>query len=139
MEAKIRHLEMIRSAISQATGNSLRIKGFAMLLLVGAVALLLGGDGGGSAIPVYFGFVLLALVVALAILDYYFLREADLFRILYNQVKAQSENAIDFSMDTSKFIQELNAQYTEYPTLLIVATMFFYTCALLVVLLGILS
>ena len=137
MEAKIRHLEMIQSAITQATGNSLRIKGFAMLLLVGAVALLLSGDAG--TIPVYFGFVLLALVVALAILDYYFLREADLFRILYNQVKAQSENAIDFSMDTSKFIQELNAQYTEYPTLPIVATMFFYTCALLVVFLGILS
>lgn len=139
MEAKIRHLEMIQGAISQSTGNSLRIKGFAMLLLVGAVALLLSGDGGGSAIPVYFGLVLLALVVALAILDYYFLREADLFRILYNQVKAQSENVIDFSIDTSKFIQELNAQYTEYPTLPIVATMFFYTCALLVVLLGILS
>ncbi len=139
MEAKIRHLEMIQSAITQSTGNSLRIKGFAMLLLVGAVALLLSGDGGGSAIPVRFGLVLIGLVVVLAILDYYFLREADLFRILYNQVKAQDESAIDFSMDTSKFIQELNAQYTEHPTIPVVATMFFYSCALLVVLLGILS
>lgn len=137
MEAKIRHLEMIQAAITQATGNSLRIKGFAMLLLVGAVALLLGGDAG--AIPVYFGFVLLALVVVLWVLDHHFLREADLFRILYNQVQTQSDDMIDFSMDTAKFIQELNAKYTEHPTLQIVATMFFYLCALLVVLLGILS
>ena len=137
MEAKIRHLEMIQAAITQSTGNSLRIKGFAMLLLVGAVALLLSGDAG--AIPVYFGFVLLALVVVLWVLDHHFLREADLFRILYNQVQTQSDDTIDFSMDTAKFIQELNAKYTEHPTLPIVATMFFYLCALLVVLLGILS
>lgn len=137
MEAKIRHLEMIQGAISQSTGNSLRIKGFAMLLLVGAVALLLSGDG--SAIPVYFGLVLLALVVVLWVLDQHFLMEADLFRILYNQVQAQSDNTIDFSMDTAKFIQELNVQYTERPKLPIVATMFFYLCGLLVVLLGILS
>ena len=137
MEAKIRHLEMIQSAITQATGNSLRIKWFAMLLLVGAVALLLSGDAG--TIPVYFGFVLLALVVVLWVLDHHFLREADLFRILYNQVQTQSDDTIDFSMDTAKFIQELNAKYTEHPTLPIVATMFFYLCALLVVLLGILS
>ena len=138
MEAKIRHLEMIQGSISQATGNSLRIKGFAMLLLVGAVALLLSDDG-GSAIPVYFGLVLLALVVVLWVLDQHFLMEADLFRILYNQVQAQSDNTIDFSMDTAKFIQELNVQYTERPKLPIVATMFFYLCGLLVVLLGILS
>ena len=136
MEAKIRHLEMIQAAITQATGNSLRIKGFAMLLLVGAVALLLSGDGGGSAIPVRFGLVLTGLVVVLAILDYYFLREADLFRILYNQVKAQDESAIDFSMDTAKFRKELDTQYREHPTLPIVSTMVFYSFALAVVFFG---
>ena len=139
MEAKIRHLEMIQAAITQSTGNSLRIKGFAMLLLVGAVALLLSGDGGGSAIPVRFGLVLTGLVVVLAILDYYFLREADLFRILYNQVKAQDESAIDFSMDTAKFRKELDAQYREHPPLPVAAAMFFYLSAFSIVLLGTLS
>ena len=136
MEAKMRHLEMIQGAISQATGNSQRIKGFAMLLLVGAVALLLSGDGGGSAIPVRFGLVLTGLVVVLAILDYYFLREADLFRILYTQVKAQDESAIDFSMDTAKFRKELDTQYTEHLPLPIVSTMVFYSFALAIVFFG---
>lgn len=136
MEAKIRHLEMIQGAITQATGNSLRIKGFAMLLLVGAVALLLSGDAGGIAIPVRFGLVLTGLVVVLAILDYYFLREADLFRILYNQVKAQDESAIDFAMDTAKFRKELDTQYAEHLPLPIVSTMVFYSFALAIVFFG---
>ena len=135
MEAKIRHLEMIQGAISQSTGNSLRIKGFAMLLLVGAVALLLSGDG-GSAIPVYFGLVLLALVVVLAILDYHFLREADMFRILYNQVQAQSDNTVDFSMDSAKYSKKLETQYTEHPPLPIVATVCFYLCGFAIVFFG---
>lgn len=139
MEAKIRHLEMIQAAITQATGNSLRIKGFAMLLLVGAVALLLSGDDGGSAIPFHIGVILLLLVVVLALLDYYFLREADMFRILYNQVQTQDEGAINFSMDITKFSAKLNAHDAEYPRIMRIATMFFYSCALLIVLFGIFS
>lgn len=136
MEAKIRHLEMIQAAITQSTGNSLRIKGFAMLLLVGAVALLLSGDASGSAIPVYFGVVLMCLVIVLSILDYHFLREADLFRILYNQVQTQSDDTIDFSMDAAKYSKNLETQYTEYPPLPIVATVCFYLCGFAVVFFG---
>lgn len=136
MEAKIRHLEMIQAAITQATGNSLRIKGFAMLLLVGAVALLLSGDAGGSAIPFHIGVILLLLVVVLALLDYYFLREADMFRILYNQVQTQSDNTIDFSMDAAKHSKNLETQYTEDPPLPIVATVCFYLCGFAVVFFG---
>ena len=85
MEAKIRHLEMIRSAIDSASGNSLRIKGFAMLLLAGAMALALrdGMEPVSGMIPLPIAVVLLVIVAILGLLDYHFTRQSDLFKILY--------------------------------------------------------
>ena len=81
MEAKVRHLEMIRGAISEAAGNSLRIKGFAMLLLAGTIALMLRDGASTFTIPVHLALILILIVAILGLLDFYFIRQSDLFRI----------------------------------------------------------
>ncbi len=135
MEAKIRHLEMIQSAIDGASGNSLRIKGFAMLLLAGAMALLLR-DGISVAIPMPFAVILWLIIAILGVLDYHFIRQADLFRILYNEVRIRSEEDIDFSMDLAQYTDHLGLQYQESPSFQVWASVFLYFNIFLVVLAG---
>ena len=98
VEGKIRHLEMIQGAMRQSATDSLRIKGFAMLMLIGIVALLLRDGVRTDAIPFLFGFVLMFIVVFLFLLDFYFIHQSDLFKILYNRVRVRPEDEIDFSM-----------------------------------------
>ena len=112
-EAKIRHLEMIRNAIDGASGNSLRIKGFAMLLLAGTLALVLREGTGVEIIPQPIAIVLLVIIAFLGLLDFYFIRQADLYKILYNEVRKLSGDEIDFSMEADKFSGYLNSQYNE--------------------------
>ena len=111
MEGKIRHLEMIQGAIRQSATDSLRIKEFAMLMLIGIVALLLRDGVRTDAILFLFGFVLMFIVVFLFILDFYFIHQSDLFKILYNRVRVRPEDEIDFSMGIEKYSEELNEQY----------------------------
>ena len=109
MEAKIRHLEMIQGAIASANGNSFRIKGFAMLLLAGTMAFAL--QGGDTQIPFIFALILWFIIGTLCFSDLYFIWQSDLFRLLYNDVCEKSENEINFSMDTTPHIDQLNATY----------------------------
>lgn len=108
-EAKIRHLEMIRNAIDGASGNSLRIKGFAMLLLAGALALTL--PDGAEALPFIFALTLCLIIGALGTLDFYFILRSDLFRLMYNDVSGRADDEIDFSMETAQYHEQLIGSY----------------------------
>ena len=136
MQAKIRHLEMIRNAIDGAAGNSLRIKGFAMLLLAGALALLLRDSSGGVVIPLPMAVILWLIIIILGVLDLYFIRQADLFRILYNHVQTISENDVNFSMEVEQYSDELDRQYGERPSFQLWASAFLYLNIFLIVLAG---
>ena len=136
MEAKIRHLEMIRSAIDGAAGNSLRIKGFAMLLLAGAIAFLIRDDMSASVIPVHFAVILWVFVAILFSLDAYFIRQSDLFGILYNQVMRRSEDDIDFSMDLTQCRNETPEPQNEELSLYLIATLAFYLIILAILIIG---
>ena len=129
MEPKIRHLEMIRGAIDGASNNSLRIKGIAMILFAGTIAFLLRDGESTSAIPVTLAIILFITVVILGLLDYYFVRQSDLFRILYNRVRERSENDIDFSMDAEQFGEELSSGYNVSLPVPMAVTFAFYVCA----------
>ena len=118
----MRHLEMIRNAIDGAAGNSLRIKGFAMLLLAGAMALALREDVGAGLIPLPISIALLVIVVFLWLLDFYFIRQADLNRILYNEVRKLAHDEIDFSMGSGQYSEYLNSQYRERLPFLVTAS-----------------
>ena len=135
-EAKIRHLEMIRNAIDGAAGNSLRIKGFAMLLLAGALALLLRDSSGGGTIPLPMAVILWLIIIILGVLDLYFIRQADLFRILYNHVQTLSDDGVDFSMELEGYSAELERQYGEHPSFQLWASVFLYLNIFLIVLAG---
>ena len=135
MEAKIRHLEMIQGAVNRASDNSLRIKGFAMLLLAGTLALTLRDDV--SVIPFHIGIILLIIVSFLGLLDFYFLRQSDLYRILYNETRVQSEENIDFSMmEVEQYGSELDIFYRNNTPFPIMATAILYGSIAIIVLFG---
>ena len=138
MEAKIRHLEMIQSAIDGASGNSLRIKGFAMLLLAGAMALVLrdGMNAVAGMIPLPIAVVLLVIVAILGLLDYHFTCQSDLYRILYNEAMTASEGNVNFSIDTEQYGVELDRRYKDYPPIPVIATVILHVSIALVVILG---
>ena len=134
MEAKIRHLEIIRAAISEAAGNSLRIKGFAMLLLAGSLAL---RDGvSGSALGI--GTILILVTIVLGLLDFYYNQQSDLFKILYNEVRVRGENDIDFSMEVNQYSDELYQLYKGIWPFPVAATICLYTFILVFLIFGML-
>ena len=108
--------------MSRASDNSLRIKGFAMLLLAGTMALALRDSTATDVIPLPIAIVLLVIVVFLGLLDFYFIRQSDLYRILYNEVRKLADNEIDFSMETGQYSENLNRQYNERLPFLIIAS-----------------
>ena len=132
MEAKIRHLEMIRAAISEAAGNSLRIKGFAMLLLAGSLAL----TEGAGAPPI--SAILILTTIVLWFLDFHYTKQSDLFKILYNDVQARSEDDIDFSMEVDMYSDELYRRYKENWPFPVASVFFLYMFILMFLTFGML-
>ncbi len=144
MEPKIRHLEMIQTAMSRASDNSLRIKGFAMLLLAGMIAFLLR-DGMGennvliasaAIIPFPFALFLGIFIAVLFAIDAYFIQQSDAFRILYNRVRMRSEGDIDFSMEWVRWEGDLPEPQREGFSIYIITTLVFYLIILAVLLIG---
>ncbi len=100
MENKLKHLDMIQSVITRMASNSFLIKGWTITL----VSLIFGLSRDKdqiSSIP-----IALLPVITFWILDGYYLRQERLFRKLYDKVRKQNEEDIDFSMDTSEFSQK---------------------------------
>jgi hypothetical protein len=97
VECKLKHLEIIQSAIMRMAGNSFLLKGWSVTL-VSALFALAAKDSN----PLFL-FVAYIPCVCFWVLDAYFLRQERLYRALYKQVALKQEIDIDFSMDTSPF------------------------------------
>lgn len=138
MEAKIRHLEMIRAAISEAAGNSLRIKGFAMLLLAGSLALTVREGVGVSALPLPFGAILILITAVLGRLDFHYNKQSELFKMLYNDVQARSDDDIDFSMEVDQYSEQLDRPFEKIWPFPVAATFFLYVFIIVILILGML-
>jgi len=102
MESKIKHLEMIQGVINRMAHNSFLLKGWSVILVSALFAL--------AAKDSNICFILLAYFPALAfwVLDGYFLWQERLFRKLYDKVREMNEADIDFSMDTSSFVGDVD-------------------------------
>ena len=94
MSQKIAHLQMIQAVIARMASNSFTLKGWSVVLVSALFAL--------SAKDADTSFVHLAYLPAVVfwMLDGFFLHQEKLFRKLYDVVREQAEDAIDFSMDT---------------------------------------
>ena len=127
---------MILGEMGRASDNSLRIKGIAMLLFAGTIAFLLRDGESASAISLPLSIVLLLTIFILGLLDAYFVRQVDLLKIMYNLVRMQSEDDVDFSMELEQHSMELRKQYNENPPIPIVTTISFYACVFLTVIIA---
>ena len=94
MEKKLKHLEMLQAIISRMATNSFLLKGW-NVVLVSAIFALASTESKSALI-----FLAYLPAVMFWLLDGYFLRQEQLFRKLYDKVRATSENDIDFSMNT---------------------------------------
>lgn len=95
MDRKLKHLELIQGVINRLSTNSFLLKGWSVVLISALFAL--------SAPNANIRFTLLAYLPALAfwLLDGFFLCQEQMYRKLYDEVRAKEPDQIDFSMDTS--------------------------------------
>jgi hypothetical protein len=95
MGKKEKHLEMILRIVERLTTNSFLLKGWSVVLVSALFAL--------AAKDAKLVFVYLCYFPAFAFwgLDGFFLWQERLYRQLYDKVRAQREEDVDFSMDTS--------------------------------------
>ncbi len=97
MGQKEKHLEMIQEIIKRIANNSFFIKGWAITLVAGLLALL-------SKDPSFAYAVIIFIPVAfLWCLDAYFISQERLFRDLYESVRKLKDEEIDYSMDVTQF------------------------------------
>ena len=93
----MKHLEFIQSAINRMAGNSFLLKGWAITLTGGLLALTFKETNRRY---LYISLVVLALFW---LMDSYYLSRERRFIGLYNSVRKRTEEHIDFSMDISSF------------------------------------
>lgn len=98
MEKKLKHLEIIQAVISRMANNSFLLKGWSVTL-VAAIFALAAKDSN----PLFLS-VAYVPCVCFWILDGYFLRQERLFRKLYDGVRVKPDGEIDFSMDTTPYV-----------------------------------
>ena len=91
----MKHMEMIQAVITRMASNSFALKGWAVTLVAALFAL-----SGKDANPTYF---LVAYIPVLVFwyLDAFYLMQERLYRNLYEKVRQQSEDEIDFSMNAA--------------------------------------
>ena len=96
-ERKHKHLEFIQGVINRLSTNSFLLKGWSVVLISALFAL--------SAAESRSAFVFLAFFPAIVFwgLDGFFLWQEQLFRKLYEHVRQQGDDKIDYSMDTAPF------------------------------------
>lgn len=97
-EKKLKHLEFIQMTIGRMAGNLFFLRGWVITLLAGILVLLTKlGDG---KLPIAF---LMLMIVLFWIYDGYFLSMEKMYRDLYDKVRMQPEEEIDFLMDIDEF------------------------------------
>jgi hypothetical protein len=90
LEKKLKHLEFIQLVISRMAMNSFLLKGWTLTITTAFIAFF--ADKNLNFFVVYFP------VILFWFLDAYFLWQEKLFRHLYDEVREQKENEINFSM-----------------------------------------
>ena len=100
MDKKIKHLEMIQSVIERMSNNSFLIKGWSITLASAIFVVAIQSQDKASALWTLFP------AVIFWFLDGYYLWQERLLRSLYEYVRKLDEKKIDFSMDTSKLVNE---------------------------------
>ena len=101
---KKKHLEFIQLAINRMATNSFILKGWNVTLIVGLFALALN--------KLSYKYLFLAILPAIAFwgLDAYYLYQERLFRELYDHVRKNKKESIDFySLDTKKVRQNVKS------------------------------
>jgi len=100
MEKKLKHLELIQGVVNRLSTNSFLLKGWSVVLVSALFAL--------SAPKADVNFIFLAYFPAFIFwgLDAYFLWQERMFRDLYNKVREQRPEEIDFSMDAKSASDE---------------------------------
>jgi hypothetical protein len=94
MDAKIKHLEFIQSAINRMAVNSFLLKGWTVTLTGGLLALTF------KQIDRRYLFISFVVLLLFWFLDGYYLSRERRFVALYDVVRAKSDEQIDFSMRT---------------------------------------
>lgn len=97
MESKLKHLEFIQNVINRMANNSFIIKGWCVTIISALFALSEKENSQSFAV------ISLLPIMAFGILDAYFLKLEREYRRLYNTVRKQNENEINFSMDIQLF------------------------------------
>ena len=105
MGKKMKHLEMIQGIINRMAGNSFMLKGWSVVLVAALFALAAKDSS------VEFIYIAYFPTIALWVLDGFFLRQERLYRKLYDKVRIQREDEIDFSMNTSEFDRTVQSWY----------------------------
>lgn len=96
-EKRLKHLELIQGVITRMGSNLFTLRGWMITLVVGlSVAFL---EVGRNELQI----ILVLVVLIFWIHDAYFLSLERGYRCLYNKVRKQDEDAIDFSMDITEF------------------------------------
>lgn len=103
MECKLKHLDLIQGVINRLASNSFSLKNWTVVL-VSALFALAAKLPDAKLIPIAF-----LPASAFWLLDGYFLRQERLYRKLYDRVRKQQEAEIDFSMNTSEFIADVDS------------------------------
>lgn len=100
MENKLKHLEFIQDAITRMAGNLFLVKGWTITLIAALFAL--------SAKDSNRAFILIAYFPAIVFwgLDGYFLSHERRYRDLYDHVRQLPAEQIDFSMNTSAYVDK---------------------------------
>lgn len=103
MECKLKHLDLIQGVINRMASNSFSLKNWTVVLVSASFAL------GAKFSDIKL--ILIAFLPASAfwILDGYFLRQERLYRKLYDFVREQKEEDINFSMNASIFAENVDS------------------------------
>lgn len=103
MAAKFKHLEMIQAIIKRMAKNSFLLKGWSITLVTALFALAAKDKTESYIVLAYFPCIMFW------VLDGYFLWQERLFRKLYDAIRIRNEDSIDFSMDTSPFLTQVES------------------------------
>ena len=93
---KIKHLEMVQDVIKRMASNSFILKGWAVTLVAGIMAL-----AEKDTDKMYFLVAYIPIII-FWLLDSYYLLQERLYRKLYKKVCSTAEKDIDFSLSATK-------------------------------------
>ena len=96
-EKKLKNLELIQGVITRMGGNLFTLRGWMITLVVALSATFL--EFGKDELQ----FMLIFVILIFWVHDAYFLSLERGYRHLYNKVRKQKEDEVDFSMDISEF------------------------------------